>query len=496
MKPTIYNYEGYYLIVLNRYELSDFQTIFQQLFRSYIINANIIVRSKEEVLLYTFFPFEENSCSRIDPILWNTFRNGSFISDNMFYPKKLKNMNKCPVAIATFDKPPFTIVTKNKNNYSVDGIEGKLINFLSERLNFTQNVLVPKDKYRGLIYDNGTSTGASKLMYDGLANVTIGEYGISKNVLNYMDVTHAYIQSSITFALPLQRPLNSLEKFFGPFDSQVWLYLWITISLVCILITILKNFTNLICLKLFGLSELSLFNMLGMTIGNSMITPSKHNFYRRIAIICLFSSYVIRTAYQGILFKNFHQLKRVKATYTIGELIQEDYKFYISEGALEEYFSEMPEIIKRTQRTQDVSFKHWDAVTVLSQSDNKFAYLKNHIYMAYLNNINLKSGNQYPRTIDDIFYLPTVLCVRKSSYLRNAFNEEIEIYLSNGLMMYWIKMFTGDNNADLYKANVQQQQLTVDELWGTFQICLIFYFICLIVFLFESIYWRLFVQGV
>lgn len=496
MRPTIYNYEGYYLIVLKNYNLSDFRTIFENLFRLHIINANIIVTSKEnteEVLFYTFFPFKEHGCSQINPILWNTFRNGNFTSNKLFYPKKLKNMNKCPVTIATFEKAPFILLSKNQNNYSLTGIEGKLINFLSERMNFTQMIIIPNNAFRGIIYENGSSTGASKLIYDGLANVSIGEYGITVNVIKYMDVTYSYMESSLAFAIPLPRALTSLEKFFVPFDIEVWMYLWSTVSIVCILITILKNFTNKICKKRLGLSELSLFNMLGVIMGNPMKNLTKHNFYRKIAIICLVSSYVIRTAYQGILFKNFHQLNRVKATYTFNELIEEDYKFFISGGALADYFSEMPEIIKRTQITLDVSLKHSDAVKVLSQSQNKFAYLKSNVYMAYLNNINFKYGNQYPRTIDELFLLQIVFCVQKSSYLRNAFNEEIEIYLSNGLMMYWIKMFIEEKNTNLYKRNVQQKQLTFDELWGTFQICLIFYFFSLIVFVLELFYWHLFV---
>lgn len=495
MRHTTYNYEGSYLIVLNHYELSDFRTIFQKMFQLYIVNANIIVKSKEnpeEVLLYTFFPFEENKCAQIHPILWNTFRNKKFISNKTVYPKKLKNMNKCPLTIATFDKPPFILLSKNGSKYSVDGIEGKLINFLSERMNFTQNILTPSDGIRGVINANGSSTGASKLLYDGVANVSIGEYGLTINVITYMDVTHSYIQSSLAFALPLQRALTSLEKFFVPFDDEVWLYLCSTISLVCILITVLKNFTNKICRRQFGLSEMSLFNMLGIIMGNPMINQTKHNFYRKILINCLFSSYVIRTAYQGILFTNLHQVSRVKATYNVAELIKEDYKFFISQGALIEYFSEMPEVIKRTEITQDVSLKHSDAVNALSKSQNKFAYLKSNVYIAYLNNINFKHGNHYRQTTDDIFLLPIVFCVRKSSYLRNAFNEEIEIYQSNGLMMHWIKMFTEKKNDNLHTVNVQK--LTVDELWGTFQICTLFYFLSFIVFVLELIYWRLFVK--
>lgn len=462
--------------------------VFQKLFELYIVNADVIVlnpdKRDEEALLYTFFPFEENNCGIINPILWNTFRNKTFIHKKNFFPKKLKNLNKCPIKIATIDTPPFMTVIKTNNNYSVDGIDGQLLSLLSQRMNFTSVILVPDDNLWGSVYVNGTSSGCAKLVCDGLANISLGAFGLSVNTLNFMDSTYSYIQTSLAFVLPLQRPFTALEKLFGPLDKYVWLSLGITTIFVGIIFQFLKFYRKTSYESVLGLNYLSIFEIIAIFLGNP-IKQTNHNFRRNLAINFLLTTLIIRTAYQGILFTNLQKENRVEETYTVNKLIDANFTFFMASSSVQ-LFNSMPEIQKRTQHLTFIQVP----VEQLNNPYNKHAYLRNKIYIDYFNFINFKHGHYYPSTTDDIFLLPITIFVRKSSYFRKALNEEIEIYMASGLINHWIEVFAEKKNANLIKRNNEPKKLTVDELLGGFEICLIFLGISLVVFLFEIIIYR------
>lgn len=480
----MYDFEGHYLIVFGKNYLNEIKLIFQILFELYIVNADVIVlnseKREEEALLYTFFPFEENKCGAINPILWNTFTNKSFIHKTNFFPKKLKNMNKCRVKVATIDTPPFMTIFKTKNNYSVDGIDGQLLSLLSQRMNFTSVILVPDDNLWGSVYENGTSSGCAKLVCDGEANISLGAFGLSVNTLQFMDSTYSYIQTSLAFVLPLQRPLTALEKLFGPLDTYVWLSLGITAIFIGIFIKCLKSFKSILRLK-----YLSYFEVISIFLGNAITKQTNHHFRRNLALNFLLASLIIRTAYQGILFKNLQQQNRIKETYTVNKLIDANFTFFMASSSVQ-LFNSMPGIQKRTQHLTFIQIP----VEELNNPYNKHAYLRNKIYIDYFNFIHFKHGNYYPSTTDDIFLLPITIFLRKSSYFRNAINEEIEIYMASGLINHWIQVFAEKKNADLIKINSEPKKLTVDELLGGFEICLMFYGISLVVLFFEIIIYK------
>lgn len=395
-------------------------------------------------------------------------------------------MNKCQIKIATIDTPPFMTILKTKGNYFVDGIDGQLLSLLSERMNFTSVILVPDDNLWGSVYVNGTSSGCAKLICDGVANISLGAFGLSVNTLNFMDSTYSYIQTSLAFVLPLQRPFTALEKLFRPFDTYVWLSLGLITIFIGILFQFLKIFQQTRYESILGLKYLSIFEIIAIFLGNPILKQTSHNFRRNLVINFLLTTLIIRTAYQGILFTNLQQQNRVEETYTVNKLIDANFTFFMASSSVQ-LFNSIPGIQKRTK------FLTFTQVPVeqLNNPYNKHAYLRNKIYIDYFNFINFKHGHFYPSTTDDIFLLPITIFVRKSSYFRNAINEEIEIYMASGLINHWVKVFAEKKNANLIKSNSEPKKLTMDELLGGFEICLMFYGISFVVFLIEIIFYKI-----
>lgn len=102
--------------------------------------------------------------------------------------------------------------------------------------------------------------------------------------------------------------------------------------------------------------------------------------------------------------------------------------------------------------------------------------------LLYLNKIN---ANQFTYRVvkEHLFTVNNGLLFQKNSYLIEAFNEVISQLQSNGLIDYWISKYIDTSYFDVKETGKQAQKLTINQLYGSFQ--LLFYgncasFMCLI----------------
>lgn len=143
---------GFYTIVLTEY-MNNCQEIVRKILNDcwsiYIANVIVLTPSidYDKVLLYTYFPYTPDHCEVIQPIVLDHFENGTFVSgrDNLFFPDKFRNFHKCALNMASYNFTPLVMLIPQPNgSYYIDGIEGTVIRVLSQRLNFTVNVLLSR----------------------------------------------------------------------------------------------------------------------------------------------------------------------------------------------------------------------------------------------------------------------------------------------------------------------------------------------------------------
>lgn len=179
LTPKRFRYSAYYLVIVTHYRStqSDYLEILKMFYAQLILKVNILTRSVESAdisIVYTYHPYLPGSCGRPKLIIHKKFKNGAFLgkSHGLFTPE-LQNLHECTLRVATFNISRFLKVVPTDNipdrryanyqNSKLIGFEAKLILILAEALNFTIEILVPKEKW-GEIYPNGTFTGASKLV--------------------------------------------------------------------------------------------------------------------------------------------------------------------------------------------------------------------------------------------------------------------------------------------------------------------------------------------
>lgn len=119
------------------------QKIFEYCWTNYLINCVIQIQKADgRLLLYSYFPFTDKHCSKVETVLVNEYNGTSLIYEDIF-PKKLKNFFGCPLRAALSHIPPYVHLSKNENNasYVSGGFEGKLLLELSRKLNFSLDVV-------------------------------------------------------------------------------------------------------------------------------------------------------------------------------------------------------------------------------------------------------------------------------------------------------------------------------------------------------------------
>lgn len=303
MSPLYFEYQGFFIIVLTKYSDHQYEImmqIFQHLWAEYIINVNIIWLAPEndnEAIVYTYFPYSRFFCGNAFPIQLNQFIFGKWIHQTTnFFPDKVSNMYNCPLNVVTVMSPPFMIL----NDDGFDGIDGTLLRVLSQRMNFSVQVL--KVKSQGTVYLNGSSFGGFQMVIEKTANLTIG-YVSSTAIRNlYMKSSYIYYTSNLKWITPPGQLFTSFEKLFKPFREILW---------SCILIVFLLSFFAIFLMRFqsrsiqnFVLGQRNYspsLNVVNIFFGGSLTKLPRRNFARFILAHFMVYCLIIRSSYQGIV---------------------------------------------------------------------------------------------------------------------------------------------------------------------------------------------------
>lgn len=89
--------------------------------------------------LITFKPFASPSkCDDSTPVTVNVFTSRGRFTTDQFFTGKLNDLSKCPIRVVSFNCPPMMMISYNKEGrVSLAGVDGRMLNTLSEVLKFS-----------------------------------------------------------------------------------------------------------------------------------------------------------------------------------------------------------------------------------------------------------------------------------------------------------------------------------------------------------------------
>ncbi|CAO1398953.1 unnamed protein product [Diamesa hyperborea] len=337
MTKERFNFEGYYLIVLTKGNIPEIQNIFQQLWMKFIFNVNILLDDDSEFIsLLTFMPFNGYICGDTTPIKTNQFDKGSGKWEfEEFYPKKFKNLFKCPVRVGAFDTTPAVIKKTMKNgSYSLDGYDIEMLREFSKIINFTIDLNFSSEPGSyGEIYENGSSTGTINKVMTNKVDVIIGNYYITESRLTFMSSSSSYYTNPLLLVIPSGAPVAPLAKLMRPFQRTVWIILLGALVVGIIVISVVSFQTPEIRVLVFGRQIQNPFlNLIVGLVGGSQHVLPKRNFSRTLLMFFLLFCLIIRSLYLGGLFEFLQTDQREPELATIDEIIEKDYTLYMHYG--------------------------------------------------------------------------------------------------------------------------------------------------------------------
>lgn len=354
MTPENFNYQGFYLIVMTEYTSEQYymmQQMFDLLWAEYIINVNIIwatPMNHNEAIMFTYYPYTDFYCGKTYPIQLNQYRVNRWLHlHSVHFPNKIQNLYGCKLKVSTFITKPFMMTKRDENGDTItDGIDGILLRVLAQRMNFTVDLLLDDDLW-GQIYDNGTVTGAVKLVVEKQANFTIGYFATTALRNKYMTSSYVYFTSNLIFIVPPGRLLTAFEKLSYPFKYIIW-SLVTTIFLLGFLVIALLKFQSIrIQNFVYGPGNQSpCLNIINIFFGGSLHVLPTRNFARFLLGSFMIYCFIVRSSYQGALFKFMQSDSREQSVSTIEEMLNRDFYFYILYSA-EEHVHNLPRVLER-----------------------------------------------------------------------------------------------------------------------------------------------------
>lgn len=354
MTPEYFNYQGFYLIVITEYTSDQYymmQQIFEMLWAKYIVNVNIIwatPMNHNEAIMFTYYPYTDFYCGKAYPIQLNQYRVNRWLHlHSVHFPNKIQNLYGCKLKVSTFPTAPFMMADHDENGDLIpDGIDGILLRVLAQRMNFTVDLLLVEDLW-GKIYDNGTVTGSVKLVVEKQVNFTIGYFATTAIRNKIMTSSYVYFTSNLIFIVPPGRLLSSFEKLFYPFKYIIW-SLVTSICLIGFLVIAVLKFQSIRTQNfVYGPGNQSpCLNIVNIFFGGSLHLLPTRNFARYLLGVFMIYCFIVRSSYQGALFKFMQSDSREQPVSNIDEMLQRDFYFYMLDTA-EEHVHNLPLVLQR-----------------------------------------------------------------------------------------------------------------------------------------------------
>ncbi|KAF9822272.1 hypothetical protein SFRURICE_017547 [Spodoptera frugiperda] len=273
------------------------RTMFKILVTYRMFNVVVIKPLKEDAVIYTYHPFDNNGCGRrLEKVITlGTCENSEDITS--FFPYEIPvQMKNCTFkVVATDDVPNFISTSSNYTVYGkyVAGLEQYVLDTIADREEFSLDYEVFGDNLTyGVVLPNRTATGLLKFIDTDKADVAAGGFILMQNRVELFD----YIWGFNYAAYYLYTPAMSSkvwQRAYREFGTTTWSLIAATIIFVIIVGEILS--------RMIYDNTFSILNLWGYFFGNAGRGLSTHRKFRTIIIMWALFTFYISNFYNAAL---------------------------------------------------------------------------------------------------------------------------------------------------------------------------------------------------
>lgn len=322
--------QGYFLVAnLDGITSVELSKLFKIVWNLKIANLNVVYENGTSVFIANFEPFSSIACAKnatteVIPIVRALT---SELELSKLFANKLQDLKFCKIRVATYNCTPFVMMINSK----LSGRDVDLMRSIAKALKFKiEFVFVEDQDPWGYLFPNGTATGTMARLQNNQADIITADYFLKLDRYKFFDFSVPYFASPLIFIIPPPATLAPFEKLLRPFQANLWISLIIFYTIIVISIVLIFHCTTKARDVAFGSETKSpIMDLFFVNFGLSQpILPSKST-PRFILMQMIIFFLVMRSAYQGSLYRFLQTDKVNPAVKSLDDMIEKDFKFYI-----------------------------------------------------------------------------------------------------------------------------------------------------------------------
>lgn len=333
MGTEVFLPDGHFIIIYDVVDgVEEIEKMFVKFWKMYIYNVNVLVTNSSSsnlVSVFTYMPFNDELCGNTKPIKINEFDRFSLKwKTDLFFPKKFKQLNRCPIRFGCYEYIPSFIMDRTVSGPAkISGINVDIGTIFSNVLNFTLN-LIEYDKGMGVIYQNNTATALMKRVMENEVDVIFSSLQIQR--VNALSATRTVQRDTTILVIPPPFLMDPMKKILLPFALDSWISIGIVALIACCVVKLLEFTPKFVHDYVIGSNvKGSVLNVWNIFLGGAQNVVPRSSFPRFLLTKFLFFSLIIRTLYQGEMFNLMKRDVHTVKLNSFDEFIAHEYTFYI-----------------------------------------------------------------------------------------------------------------------------------------------------------------------
>nr|AXF48860.1 ionotropic receptor IR29 [Lobesia botrana] len=263
-----------------------------------------------ELISYTWAPYSDTNCGgECDAVyILDTCKDSKTTEKNMQKEMFPLNMKKCPLVTYAIVSEPYVMppVRKLTNTSYTDayefqkGGEINLVKLISEFTNMSLIVRISNvPENWGLIYPNGSATGAYGILRNDSVDLVIGDIEVTRTIRKWFHPTVSYTQDEMTWCVPKSAQASTWNNLVIIFQWTTWLATLMIIIIMGLLFHYIYYIENY--KKVTKFPTISMLYTFSMLLGwGASFTPKSATF-RILIFAWLFFGMIMSISYESFL---------------------------------------------------------------------------------------------------------------------------------------------------------------------------------------------------
>ncbi|XP_017143575.1 uncharacterized protein LOC108156538 [Drosophila miranda] len=425
----------------------EVQGALRLLWRLSVLNVGLVLRTPGSwLIMVTYFPFSPvHGCQVITASIVNRYQDETRRwASTEYFPPKLVNFYGCVLTCATWEDMPYLVLRRELHGGDQPGggngfvgIEGALLQFLADNLNFTAG-LYWMNKEEVLATFNETGWVFDEI-FGRHADFSLGGFHFKPSVgseIPYSQSTY-YFMSHIMLVTNLQSAYSAYEKLAFPFHPLVWQATGLVLALGCLLLLGIDRRWQVV------LPQHPYYQFLVLTMGGNLpdwAIPRRVS-GRLLLLTWLFSTLVLRGAYQSGMYQLLRQDTQRNPPQTIADVLAQRFTIQLMEVNAARILDSLPEL--RPEQMVYLSGSELQSFLALAQSSGssaRLATLTPYEYFGYFRKVHPMSRRLH-LVRERIYTQHLAFYVRRHSHLVGVLNGQIRHAHAHGFLEHWTRQY-------------------------------------------------------